>query len=198
MLTITTPATNFDLIALATAKTALKITDHSADDFLKDAIKQASDVIARYCRRVFAQETVCETLRLDHSQREIALERYPVTAISTVVENATTIDASEYELNAESGLLRRLAGDGSRNGHWPATRIVVNYTAGYDLPTRTPDGLKKAVTRLVQAYWHTADRDLSERSSDIPGVHSATYLDFEHMPFDAEGLLEPFCSTRIG
>jgi hypothetical protein len=198
MLIVTTPATQFDLITLLSAKMAFSIKGSDEDDFLKDAITQASDVIARHCKRIFALEAVTETLRPDQSKNDLVLARYPVAEITSVVEGNTTVDPSMYEINVDSGVLRRLAGDGTSDGWWPASRIVVTYSAGFDLPTDTPAALQKAATRLVKAYYDTADRDLSLRSSDIPGVHNATYLDFEHLPFDAEALLAPFRNLRIG
>lgn len=206
MLTVTTPATTFDLITLASVKSVLGIVNGSDDAFLKDAITQASDVIARHCKRVFAAETVEETFRLDQSHNDLVLARYPVTSIVSIVEGVTEFDlfntddmnrSLDYELNGESGVLRRLGGDGTRDGWWAATRIVVAYKAGFDLPTAAPEALKKAATRLTKAYWDTADRDLSLRSADISGVGIQTYLDFEHLPYDAEALLVPFRNLRI-
>jgi uncharacterized phiE125 gp8 family phage protein len=198
MLTVTDDADSYDLVTLATVKAAMSITGPDEDDFLKSAITQASDVIARHCRRVFALEVVTETLRPDQSKNDLVLARYPVAEITSVVEGNTTVDPTMYEINVDSGVLRRLAGDGTSDGWWPASRIVVTYSAGFDLPTDTPAALQKAATRLVKAYYDTADRDLSVRSLDVPGVLSRTYLDFEHLPFDAEALLAPFRNMRFG
>jgi uncharacterized phiE125 gp8 family phage protein len=194
MLTVTTPATTFDLMTLDTLK--LAIGADSDDAFLRGALTRASDVIARHCKRVFAQEEVVETLRLDQSRNDLVLARYPVSAVASVVEGITTVDPTGYEINEESGVLRRLGGDGTRDGWWPASRIVVAYSAGYELPDDTPEALQQACSQLVKAYYHANGRDPALRSRDVPGVLIATFLDIVHLPHDVRGLLEPFRNFR--
>jgi hypothetical protein len=63
ILTVTTPASSYDLTALATVKTELGITDNTENDKLRTWITQASIIAASYCRRVFARETLTETFR---------------------------------------------------------------------------------------------------------------------------------------
>ena len=64
MLTVTSPASTFDLALLASVKSELSITDRSEDANLARWIGQASTAIAAYCNRVFVTETVSETFRL--------------------------------------------------------------------------------------------------------------------------------------
>jgi uncharacterized phiE125 gp8 family phage protein len=196
MLTVTTPATNFDLMTLASLKIAIDISNNDDDSFLRATLTRASDVISRHCKRIFAQETVVETLRLDQSRPDIVLARYPVTEITSVVEGATTVDASGYEISEESGVLRRLQGDGDRDGWWAATRITITYNAGFALPDAAPDALQQGCAQLVKAYYHARHRDPSLRSRDVPGINVSSFLDIVHLPHDVRGLLEPFRNYR--
>jgi uncharacterized phiE125 gp8 family phage protein len=175
MLTVTTPASSFDLTVLATVKDDLGITDRSEDDNLARWIKQASDAISKHCNRVFVQETVSETFWLKCRDDGLLLARYPVSSIASVVENDTTLDASDYEVAAESGVLKRLRND--REWCWPAGKIVVAYTAGYALVTDLPDGIERAAIALVNQYRYSADRDPQLRSEQTEGAGSSSYFD---------------------
>ena len=56
MLTVVKPASSFDLTVLATVKAELGIADRASDAALAGYIKQASEVVAKFCNRVFALE----------------------------------------------------------------------------------------------------------------------------------------------
>ena len=190
MLTITTAATQFDLITLAATKTAFGITGSAEGTFLRDAITQASDVIARHCRRVFAQETIVETLRLDQSHNDIVLTRYPITEIASIVEGNTTVDPAMYEFNTESGVVRRLAGDGTSDGWWGATRITITYSAGYDLPTDVG---------RIEKGGHAVGQSLLRHGRPRPVVALARYSrrrEFHRSPISSICLMTPRACSR--
>jgi hypothetical protein len=195
MLTVTTAATNFNLIDVETARTALSITNNSENAILADLIDRASDVIARHCRRVFAQEVVTEQFRQDQCLRELVLARFPVIEIMSITEGVDTLVAStDYEFDQSTGTVTRLHCD--HPCHWSRCKTVVVYSAGYSLPTETPPALQQGAVQLVKAYWHASDRDPSLRSQDLPGVFTASYLDIEHLPIDVRGLVAPFRNYR--
>ena len=197
MLNVTTPADDFKLISVVDARAALGIPDGSEDEALGAFIVRASDVIARHCRRVIALETVAQTLRIDRYRDDLVLARYPVTAIASVTENDTAVDAADYELNPDSGLVSRLRND--RLAWWPTGKIVVTYSAGYTLPDDTPGALAQACLQLVKAYYLGADRDPMLRSETVEALSSASYYGaaVEHLPPDVRGLLAPFRSVRL-
>jgi hypothetical protein len=197
MLTVTTAATKFNLIDVATARTALSITDNSENEILSELIDRASDVIARHCRRVFALEVVTEQFRPDHCLRELVLARFPVVEITSITEGADTLVAStDFEVDNINGTVTRLHRD--RVCHWSRCKTIVTYSAGYNLPNDTPPALQQAAVQLDKAYWHASDRDPSLRSQDLPGVFTASYLDIEHLPIDVRGLVAPFRNYRAG
>src|SRR5450759_693293 len=97
---VTDTADTYDLTVLATVKAELGITDRDEDENLARWINQASGVIAKYCNRVFAQETLSDTFRLKWRECEeiLVLSRFPVSSIASVLENDATLDpASDYE-----------------------------------------------------------------------------------------------------
>lgn len=197
MLTVTTPATKFNLVTVADARAALGLFDRSDDDALTGFVDRASDVCARHCKRVFAEETITETFRLDLHQDNLILSRYPVGEITSVVENGETLDAGAYELNAESGLLIRLHSD--RPCWWPYGKITVVYRAGYALPDAAPEGLRQAALQLVKAYYYGTDRDPLMRSESVDGLSSATFdtVSAGALPHDVRELLGPFRNMRF-
>ena len=182
MLTIITPATSRDLTVLDTVKNRLGITDTAHDATLSALISAYSGVAEDYCNRVFAQETVEETLRLPRNpgpglrrgRYEIVLTRYPATAIVSATDGDTTLDATGYELDQDAGVLYRLDGDDNQL-RWTGPKIVVRYTAGYALLDSLPYGIEEGVIELVKAAYLARDRDPLLRSAGDGGLGSRTY-----------------------
>lgn len=202
ILTIVTPATSTSLVTRAYVKSELSITDNSEDARIDSYIAQASAAIAGWCGRVFARETLTETIRLTSpiSPDQLVLARFPVVSIASVVEDGTTLDAADYEANAENGLLRRLSNDAIVS--WSGSKIVVSYTAGYSLPNSAPEALQRACVDLVAYYRASAGRDPSLRSESVEGIDSASYFDGAGerggLPPAVAGLLQQFQIPSFG
>jgi uncharacterized phiE125 gp8 family phage protein len=173
MLTVTTPATSFDLTTLATVKAELGITSRDGDAKLAGMIRQASGAVSDYCRRVFAQETVVETVRTDRLQPELILCRYPVTSMASVVENDNELDADEYEVNLSNGILTRV--HGARTCWWPCGKTVIAYTAGHALLNGLPQAVERACITLVSHLWSAAGRDPLLKANAVDGIGSREY-----------------------
>jgi Phage gp6-like head-tail connector protein len=192
MLTVIEESTDRNLTRLDTVKTELGITHGKSDEKLEDLIAQASDVVARYCNRVFALETVVETFRTDpHGTQGFTLSRYPVVDIFSINENGTTLDADDYEADLESGIVERLQSD--RVLRWPAGKTVITYSSGYDLPDGLPEDIERATIELVKQYYASGDRDPLVRSEVVEGAGSTDYFASPNTGFtpEVEGLLEP-------
>ncbi|CAN7693435.1 phage head-tail connector protein [Rhizobium sp. LjRoot30] len=193
MLTVITPATVFNLVDLSAVRSALGIVDQSDDEALQGFLDRASDVIARHCRRVFALETVQEQFRPDGWREELILSRYPVVDIVSITEKGNVVAVPDYEIDKPKGMLLRLNGD--RQCWWAAHKIVVTYSAGYNLPQDTPPALQQACIQLVKSYYMSADRDPMLRSESVSDVSSSSYFanrDDMHMPPDVLSLLKQF------
>ncbi|MCZ8310946.1 MAG: phage head-tail connector protein [Magnetospirillum sp.] len=179
-LTVTTAAATRDLTRLATVKTELSIGDTTQDAWLTDAIRQASDGIAAYCRRPegFGRETVEETFRARYAGQAVSsliLGRDIAPAITSVVEDGTALLAAEYLL--DGSLLRRLEDD--RPTSWNAAKIVVVYQAGYTLLSGLPYDVERCAIDLVVRAYNARGRD--------PGLRSERILDVIAQSWDTPG-----------
>lgn len=179
-LTVTTAASTRDLTRLATVKAELSIGDTTQDAWLTDAIRQASDGIAAYCRRPegFGRETVEETFRARYAGQAVSsliLGRDIAPAITSVVEDGTALLAAEYLL--DGSLLRRLEDD--RPVCWNAAKIVVVYQAGYTLLSGLPYDVERCCIDLVVRAYNARGRD--------PGLRSERILDVIAQSWDTPG-----------
>jgi hypothetical protein len=197
MLTVTTPASSYDLTLLATVKGELGITNRASDVLLKRCIKQASDVAAKFCNRVFACETLTETFR-DHRDPELVLARYPVVEIVSVLENETSVEATGYEVDTAAGIITRLSGD--RLTCWASGKLTIVYRAGFPTLSDLPDGIERAVIQLCKSYASSGDRDPLIRSETIEGAGVTEYFSGAGtgLPPEVEGLLSPHVKQAIG
>lgn len=194
MLTVTTPSSTYDLTVLKTVKAELEIKNNDRDEKLSELIKQASAIVARHCKRVFAKETVSETLRRVRAPH-IALQRFPVTAVSSITADGTALAAADYEVDAKRGLVYRLSG--TCRIAWCYDEVVIAYTGGYDLLATLDRDLERATIEIVKDLFFSGPRDPRVRSVEVPGVISKTYYigDFSPdgpMPPMAVQLLEPY------
>lgn len=187
MLTVTSPASTYDLTLLATVKSELGITDRSEDEKLARWITQASGEVSKRLNRVFARETISETFRATSRQDGLLLSRFPVSEIVSIIENDTTLTATDYELVAQTGELNRLRTD--RGWQWPIGKIVVTYTAGYAEIGDLPDGVERLAIIFVNQYRYSAPRDPLLRSETTDGAGSSSYFDAGSSP-EAANLIE--------
>lgn len=203
MLIVTTPATSQALTTLAAVKAALDMTGSNDDDaFLSDTINRVSAVIARFCRRTFALETVTETLRLNRHTPEVVLSRFPVVAVSAVTVGGIALDSSEFETDSERGILYRI--DANRRFIcWPSDVIEVTYSAGYILPSehdRTlPEDIEKAAIMLCKIDYYARLRDPLLKSDAVEGIITQTFwVGGSGLPPDVEMLLQPYRVVTLG
>lgn len=170
ILTVTSPASSYDLTTLAAVKIALGITTGDDDARISTWITQASKRIETYCNRVFVVETVSEAFRLDRSLDKLVLGRSPVVAITSVTEDGEAVLAADYELDAGPGFLMRL--DDDEPTTWPAVKITVVYSAGF---ATIPADLAGACIAMVSLMRSSAARDPMMKREEIPDVRTVDY-----------------------
>ncbi len=206
ILTVTSPATNFDLTTISDVRLDLELTATDDDAWFAKAIKRASATAANYCNRVFAQQSYSEEFMRDEfrsqyrDQEPLRLAQFPVTTVASVTEDGVVTDASLYELDGKAGLLHRLSGDANGREQWTGCKIVVAYTAGYVLSgasRNVPADLEDAVIRLVKAAHFARKRDPMLRSEDVSGVLSQSWWigsasDNGAIPPDIRSLLDEY------
>lgn len=190
MISVVEPAKKRDLTTLATVKDELGIGDRASDAQLRRQITQASDAIAKYCRRVFPIETVSEVFRIGQTGT-LMLSRYPVTEVVSVIVDGKPITEPSYWLDRDTGIMDRCDGQG-RSVHW-CGNVVVTYRAGYALPAGLPEGIERACIILVKSYSLGAERDPLIRSDAIEGAGSTEYFSGggTGLPPEVQGLLDP-------
>jgi hypothetical protein len=194
MLTVSEAASTIDLIDVGAVRRALGIDDQGEEQVLQGHITRASDAIARYCNRTFALQTYVETFRLGEHRDALILSRYPVVEITSVVENDVTLAAEAAEVHSDRGILIRLVND--HPAWWSIGKIVVTYTAGFNVPNETPEALRQAALRLVQSYYLGADRDAMIRSESVENLSSTSFFG-EQFPPEVRGVLASFRNMRV-
>ncbi|MGE0425412.1 MAG: phage head-tail connector protein [Reyranellaceae bacterium] len=199
MIEVLEPAPTHDLTVAETVKRELGVTGTEHDAVLSDLIRQASRTAATSCNRVFAKETVRETLRPEVPFRRLVLDRHPVVCILSIVEDNGTLSAADYELDVASGLVTRLVDDLPTD--WRADKIVITYVAGYDLLTNLPEDVEKAVIALVRGWWFGRARDPLVKAQEIPGVMRQDYwvgaVGDGGLPPEFETLLAPYRNVAV-
>jgi hypothetical protein len=202
LLTVLTSATTTALTDLASVQAELGLSGQDEAPYLNAQIAAASAAIASWCGRSFGQEQVREIWR-DLSLPQLALARWPITSIASVVQDGETLQAAQYEADAAAGMLWRLSDD--ERIRWEARKLTVTYTAGYLLPSQSnrtlPADVQRAATLMVAAQYNARGRDPMLRSESAQDVGQASYLDpragMEAMPPQAAALLQPYRAWRL-
>jgi hypothetical protein len=177
MLTVTTPATDLQLLTTAELRTAagLAATDNGKDATLIAMGLRIASTMAKACKVAASgvspvtlrEETLTETFRLKSRQDKLLLSRKPIVSVTSITEVDVALAESAFETETSAGMLTRLYDDHS--ACWPCGKIVVVYVAGW---ATVPDDLKLAATKFVQALTQQGDRDPMLKSKSIEGVAS--------------------------
>lgn len=204
-LTVITPATVFDMTTLEDAKVELGVTGDDQDDQILRWIAEESSAICAYTNRTWAEETVTETwFRYDRFWEELILERYPVTSITSIVEDGLTLETTDYLLSERDGIIIRLFQD--QPTQWGAFKTVITYTGGYQLVGTLPSDIEKACLRSIKNRALTLTRDPSLRSLRLPGLQEEMYFQTTaqttsggslSLSNEVTALLDPYREARI-
>lgn len=215
ILTVSVVAASTRLTTLETVKTALGITDDANDVQIDDQIERVSAEIAKYIgvragadgNVTLGRETVVETFRGVCAAEVLLLSRFPVSSLTSVVADGTTLAGTDYELDAATGMLYRLSGD--HRCHWYGTKIVFTYVAGWLLPEdgtnrNLPQDIEDAAIAAIAASNSMRGRDPMLRSETVVGVGSQEYAvsgpgeGSTALPYSATSLLDRHRRYYIG
>jgi len=170
-LTVTTPASSYDLTTLSAVKSELNISVSTYDSLLTGYIHSESAKLSQLCNRVFASEVLTETLYLLTHHDSIQLSRSPVTSVSSVTYSDDALTTDDYKYDGDSGILYRISGyspvNSNMTSRWNVGKLVVSYTAGY---ATIPYAIADACVQLIATRWYARARDPSIRSEEIDGV----------------------------
>lgn len=172
MVTVLDPAPTYDLTTLETARDELGVpASKLSDKKLKRWIGEESDAIARVLKRVLAAERVSQVFVSDDPHAGptcLKLQRYPVVSIDSAAIDGTVLEATDWQVAAEDGLLYRVPSP------WCGCQIEVIYTGGYDLVRNLPPSIEKACLAQLRHRRATAGRDPTIRSETVD-TFSTTY-----------------------
>lgn len=171
--TVTPPAA--DLVTLDQVKSWLSITTTDTDTLLAAAITRASAAVTSYIGRRPLAGSYRETVEVPALVKEVALARWPVTALTAVTSGGDALDVdADVRMDGDTGTLCRLDTTGrSRPWSWGCrTVLVVTYDAGFDT---APADIQDAVLQLITAAWSARGRDPGLRSIGIGDI-SLSYL----------------------
>lgn len=188
LLTVTTPAADFDIITLSELKERLNVTGTSQDDDLRRKLHEASQAIANHLNRVLLQETVLETFYGLNPRKWINLKRTPIISITSIILDsaATPVDSDLYQFDplAETvGYIWPLDSEGHRVyypeswGSWSTwcgdSIVEIRYVGGHT-KANMPFLLKAAVAELVKSRLEAARQGSNVSKIEIPGVWAKT------------------------
>lgn len=166
--TVEQTATVFDLTTVEAANTFLDLTSDTANDAtVADDITSCSKIIAAQCNRVLALQDYIETFLLDWGEhyKVLPLKRFPVTNVASITQDDAPLDAINYDVDGDTGFLLHNSG-----AAFSGRRIVVTYTAGYDLPTDAPASLARACLELMKEQ-----RAVQARSADASMIRGISH-----------------------
>lgn len=162
------PSANAWIVGLAETKDQLNISqaDTSQDEELRRAIAGASAVVEDIVG-VVAQRSFVQTFS-GRGTRALLLSRRPVISVTTVVEDALTLAATDYTVT-EHGVLTRVASLAA--WRWPVGvyNIVVTHTAGRVI---VPDNILEGTRDLIRVNFRPqlgGNRSPFDTVSDRPG-----------------------------
>lgn len=196
IVTVIEEAETTSLTTLERVKLELGINDNASDEILAIKIAEASSDIAVRCAPTLRRETITQTFYPDGWGSECALalrlREYPVAAIidrtveeiidevptdveiKGVVVDGVGLDAAEYRVVPENGLLYRTM------GRWGwCQSIAVTYQGGYLLPGQAgrnlPPSIESACVELVSGYWAARGRDPTLKARETIDVARFEY-----------------------
>ena len=171
------------LTTTAAVKAYLGISVSTYDTFFETQINVYSNLIEKYCNRVFGTATYTDELYKGYNTATLQLRNYPVTVLTTIELNDSELSTDDYELIRGVGLTN--TGKIHKNTIWWANgtrsnisenldykdyNIKVTYTAGYVLPASV-DPVPNLPSEISQACIDMVAYRLSTRNT-IQGIKS--------------------------
>jgi hypothetical protein len=190
---------NYDLTTTENVVVALGL-DGESDELIEiDAqITFQSQVVASLLGRVLASQDVVETFWTDGSgiHMPLPLKRFPVTQVDLVTRGGSEVDSSQYQLDAERGLLW-FTSDSVRSGQ-VLGKIAVTYTGGYDLPDDAPAALSAAVIELIREQRRRASLSVAAGGAVASGEVRATQHGDTRVEYSTTSSTSSSSSTTAG
>ena len=133
------------LITLAEAKAHLNITSSATDAEVQSFVTVACELVQGYADRTWDIGSAVESF--DGGGDTILLRQSPITSITSVVVDGTTLAAANYDSDLANGIIRTIT---------PTTEGVANVVVTYAVGDASPPALAKhAALETVRHLWAT-------------------------------------------
>ena len=173
-------------------------------DFVSAQMARAAGLAVDAAGRIptFASETCRATWRATSCYRSSELSlpwRWPVTSITSVVENDVTLVLGTDFLLLPRAVIQRISSDAPIR--WSSTKIVANYLAGWAsvLSTNAPSDLSGAAAEQVKYRILSRETNRGLRSYTVNDLRSETFnlpggdsITKDGLLNDVDAQLEPY------
>lgn len=135
----------FSIVSLQEVKNWLSISRTADDETLRMLSVTASDICESVegTGRIWRRQTFIETF--DGGKYTIQLKNTPVTSVTSVMYDGSTLDSSQYDIQASAGILYNFSGWFPYSGHRRNTTVI--YVAGGG---KIPSPVRYGVLELVR------------------------------------------------
>lgn len=174
-------------LTTSTVKNYLRVTHSTDDTLIAELIKAAILHIEHATGLSIFARTYKTVMAYFPSERYIRLNKFPVTAVSSIVYNdqagdQQTFSSSNYQtdLNLRPGLIRL-----TKTANWPTTdetigNVIITFTTGYASESAIPLSLRQAILLLVSFYYDNRMPVITSGAKPQP------------LPFSVDALLDEF------
>lgn len=218
-LDVMTAAESRNLTTLSRVKAELNINDGSSDYLLSQKIAEASDDIVIALGYDPIRETVRETFWWEYAFNQffdnprdclsqLFLRKLPIVSITSVILDGNTLDATQYRIDANTGILTFIETDGTPTGWFISASAIVEYIGGYITPgtqgqtSNVKPAIEAATIGLIKSFWFNKDQNPNIQSESVVGLASYTYwagsgTDSSMFPPEVSRLIAPLKRTRM-
>ncbi len=159
--------------------------DTSKDELLELLIDAATNAAEEYLGRYIVARQIsqepydCTNVKSKYLQ----LKQYPVTTVSTIVEDGETLDTATLKIDNSNGIIKR-------NIFWKGA-VLVTYTAGLAVNTASvPKNIQLAIWQWISHLLNT--QGAQGIDSETLGDYSVNYLEENPIPPVVISLLEGY------
>lgn len=207
------------LTTLAEAKTEMGVSGVTDDDYISRVINASSDVVRRFCDRVFYFEADIEEYVPGYGDTNMLLSRTPIDSITSISYEGTALDSDSYSIKSPAGgSVYRQCGfvwTAQRTNNilfdsLPGTEkhsYLATYDGGYKTPQQViddgtistrdlPYDLEDACLQLVTSRYRAKGRDprvSAERLMSWQATYGMATTDRSHtIPLAVQEMLAPY------
>ena len=159
--------------------------DTSKDDLFELLIESVTNAAEEYLGRyIVARQISQEPYDCTNSKSKyLQLKQYPVTSVTTIIEDGETLDTATLKIDNSNGIIRR-------NIFWKGA-VLVTYTAGLAADTASvPKNIQLAIWQWISYLANT--KESQGIDSETLGDYSVNYLEQNQIPDTVISLLEGY------